>query len=80
MTDLARAAALLARGDWQGAHEIVQDDESPLACWAHGIVHMLEGDLDNANYWYKRAGRPRPGPERVGEEIAQLRQRVGGLA
>jgi hypothetical protein len=22
-----------------------------------GIVHRLEGDLDNARYWYRKAGR-----------------------
>lgn len=47
----------LDKGDWQAAHVIVQSDESPTACWAHGIVHVLEGDLDNARYWYGRAQR-----------------------
>ena len=28
-----------------------------VAYWLHGIVHVLEGDLDNARYWYKRAKR-----------------------
>jgi hypothetical protein len=56
---LAVAVALLETGDWQAAHAIVQEDEeSALACWAHGIVHLLEGDLANARYWYKKAGRP----------------------
>jgi hypothetical protein len=80
MTDLVRAANLLARGDWQAAHVIVQDDETPEGCWAHGIVHILEGDLGNADYWYRRAGRRRPGPERVGEEIETLRRHLGGAA
>ena len=48
---LARAADLLAGGDWQAAHAIVQDDASPLAAWMHGIVHLLEGDVSNARYW-----------------------------
>lgn len=80
MTDLQRAVELLARGDWEGAHVIVQDDDSAAACWAHGIVHMLEGDLGNADYWYRRAGRHRPGPERAAEEIAALRRLIGGAA
>jgi hypothetical protein len=79
MTDLQQAAELLVRGDWRAAHEIVQDDASPAACWAHGIVHMLEGDLGNADYWYRRAGRFRPGPERVGDEIAALRRSLSGV-
>ena len=56
--DLRQAAALLAAGDWQAAHQIVQDDEeSRLSCWAHAIVHVMEGDLPNARYWYRKAGR-----------------------
>ncbi len=56
---LAVAVALLETGDWQAAHAIVQEDEeSALACWAHGIVHLLEGDLANARYGYQKAGRP----------------------
>jgi len=57
--DLRRAVALLEKGDWKGAHQIVQrDEESALACWAHGIVHLMEGDAANARYWYRKAKRP----------------------
>jgi hypothetical protein len=74
MTDLARAVALLEAGDWQGAHAIVQADEtSPLACWAHGIVHLLEGDIDNARYWYRQARRAFPLYPDPKREIAALR-------
>ena len=56
--DLRRALALLEQGDWRGAHDIVQaDEDSRHACWAHAIVHVMEGDLANARYWYRRAGR-----------------------
>lgn len=47
----------LDKGDWQAAHTIVQSDESTDGCWVHGIVHVMEGDLDNARYWYDRAKR-----------------------
>jgi hypothetical protein len=47
----------LQQGDWAAAHKIVQSDDSAIACWIHGIVHVMEGDLDNARYWYGRAGR-----------------------
>lgn len=47
----------LERGEWEAAHGIVQSDDSVQACWLHGIVHLLEGDLENARYWYARAGR-----------------------
>ena len=42
---LSRVLDLLSAGQWQPAHEIVQKQDSPLAAWLHGIVHILEGDL-----------------------------------
>jgi hypothetical protein len=81
-TDLLLAVAHLENGDWRAAHEIVQkDEESPLACWAHGIVHLMEGDLPNARYWYREAGRPFPEAPSVSEEIRALKSSIGmGLA
>jgi len=72
--ELAGAVAHLERGDWPAAHVIVQQDEdSPLACWAHGIVHLLEGDTANARYWYGRAARTFPLEPSPADEIAALR-------
>ena len=71
---LAKAVALLADGRWQQAHKIVQEEESTLGAWLHGIVHTLEGDLDNARYWYKRAKREFPGVRGVKKEIAAARR------
>ena len=72
---LKRALAHLQRGDWQAAHEIVQrDEDSPLACWAHGIVHLMEGDVPNARYWYGQAGRKLPSDPVVAEELKALRK------
>ena len=76
-TALERALELLAEGRWQPAHEIVQKDESALSAWLHGIVHTLEGDLDNARYWYKRAKREFPGGDAVKQEIAAVRLKMG---
>ena len=45
-------------GDWNQAHEIVQDLNDPAAAWVHAYLHRVEGDLDNAGYWYRRARRP----------------------
>lgn len=70
---LARALDFLAAGAWQDAHGIVQAEDSPLAAWLHGIVHTLEGDLDNARYWYRRTTREFPGPAAVQREIVAAR-------
>ena len=77
---LARAVDLLAGGEWQQAHEIVQKDNSALAAWIHGIVHILEGDLDNAQGWYRKTDRAYPGPEAVQAEIAAARRAVHDAA
>ena len=70
---LSSALTHLERGDWRAAHEIVQQDEDDsLACWAHGIVHLMEGDNGNARYWYRRAGRAFPAAADPATEIKAL--------
>ncbi len=69
---IADTVALLRARDWQAAHEIAQDSKEPLAAWAHGIVHLIEGDESNARYWYKLAKRAFPGMDGVDAEIAAL--------
>ena len=49
-----------ARGKWDRAHEIVQDEGGTEAAWVHAYLHRKEGDLSNAGYWYRRAKRPMP--------------------
>ena len=75
---LQRAIEFLAASDWKAAHEIVQKDTSAQAAWLHGIVHTLEGDLDNARYWYRHAEREFPGADAVQQEIAAARAAVSG--
>ena len=47
-----------AKGDWDQAHRIAQDESSAEAAWVHAYLHRAEGDLGNAGYWYRRAARP----------------------
>lgn len=60
-TGLAPPLAALwwaAKGDWDAAHKIVQEEDTPGAAWVHAYLHRVEGDLGNAGYWYRRAGQP----------------------
>lgn len=65
-TPPAGAAKLLqalwrdAKGDWNGAHEIVQSVNGKSSARVHAYLHRKEGDLDNANYWHERAGTMLP--------------------
>lgn len=49
-----------ANGKWEEAHKAVQEDESPEAAWVHAYLHRKQGDVANADYWYKRADKIRP--------------------
>ena len=46
-----------AKGDWNKAHDITQPG-GPELDWVHAYLHRVEGDLSNASYWYRRAGKP----------------------
>ena len=46
-----------AKDDWQRAHNLVMDEEGKDCAWVHAYLHRVEGDLENASYWYRRAGR-----------------------
>ena len=52
------ALQLAAQGDWNGAHEVAQAGEDRDSAWVHAYLHRREGDRWNAEYWYRRAGKP----------------------
>jgi hypothetical protein len=62
--EAARLPALLralwhdAHGDWERAHSIAQDADTPDAARLHAYLHRKEGDDGNAAYWYRRAAQP----------------------
>jgi hypothetical protein len=59
--DLSAPLAALwwaAKGQWDQAHGIVQDEADANSAWVHAYLHRVEGDLGNAGYWYRRASQP----------------------
>lgn len=68
-----------AKGDWTHAHELAQQDEGPAGSWVHAYLHRKEGDLANAGYWYRRAGKPASsGP--LGDEWDEIAKSLLGEA
>ncbi len=53
-----KALSHLRKSEWDKAHAIVMGMRDKLAFRIHGLLHRIEGDLDNARYWYDRAGVP----------------------
>jgi len=48
------------KGDWNAAHHLVDSLEDKTACRVHAYLHRKEGDIWNADYWYRKAGTRRP--------------------
>ena len=57
--DLLKAMWLVERGHFDAAHSLAQENDTENGAWVHAYLHRVEGDLDNAGYWYGRAARPR---------------------
>ncbi len=43
-------------GEWEKAHEVVQNIKDELACRIHAYLHRKAGDTEDALYWYRRIG------------------------
>lgn len=49
-----------AVGDWKGAHRLIDSLSDAAAASVHAYLHRVEGDNQNAKYWYNRAGKKMP--------------------
>lgn len=69
----AQALWYLKKGDWEKSHGLAQDIDDAQGSWIHALLHLVEGDLGNARYWFSLAGRPAVKPtqaEALWDEIA----------
>lgn len=69
--DVLKALWWDRKGDWDTAHQIIQNLDSSDAAWVHAYLHRKEGDLGNALFWYNKAGKPMPEIDIV-EEFREL--------
>jgi len=59
-TDLClKAIPLIKEERWHEAHNIVEKMDTPIAARLYGLLHNIEGDQWNADYWYSQAWTPR---------------------
>lgn len=58
LPDEAKALWHAKKGNWEEAHHIAQEIRTPLGSWVHALLHLIEGDQGNANYWFHKAGKP----------------------
>jgi hypothetical protein len=75
--DLLRAVELALAGEWDAAHEVVQQyEDDATAAWIHAVLHKLEGDPGNARYWYRRADRMEHVEDEPRAELAAIQDEL----
>jgi len=67
-----KALTHLRRKEWAEVHAIVMGLRDKLAFRIHGLVHRIEGDLENARYWYHRAGVRFSALKPIAEELREI--------
>lgn len=77
-TNYIKALDFAKEGDWHAAHELIQSGSDTMSCLIHAYLHRVEGDLQNAGYWYRRAGTKLPSVD-LAEELAGLYEKAGGI-
>lgn len=60
LTVYLKALWLDGNGDWTKAHGLIDQKEDEDAAFLHAYLHRKEGDIGNASYWYRRAGKTKP--------------------
>jgi hypothetical protein len=72
--DLLRAIELALAGEWDAAHNLVQQyEDDDMAAWIHAVLHKMEGDLSNSRYWYRHAGRMKHVEDEPRAELAAIK-------
>jgi hypothetical protein len=62
-------------GNWEASHNIAQDIHTKMGSWIHALLHVIEGDQWNADYWFTKAGKPSRKPAEIDalwQEIASV--------
>jgi hypothetical protein len=78
-TSLTPEAAALwhaKKGNWEQAHNIAQDIHTPMGSWIHALLHLIEGDISNAGYWYAKARKPARGRSEIDAEWDTIAREV----
>jgi len=53
--DHIKALDLAREGNWDESHKLVKQYDDKLSCLIHAYLHRAEGNIGDANYWYRRS-------------------------
>ena len=72
---LLKSVQFALDGSWDASHKIAQDPSDSTANWIHAVLHKIEGDVWNSNYWYARtAGRRYEDFADANDELLQIQR------
>ena len=75
--ELLHAIELALAGQWDAAHQLVQQyEDDPTAAWIHAVLHKVEGDPGNARYWYHRANQLQHVADEPKSELAAIKNNL----
>jgi hypothetical protein len=60
LSDYLKAMWYAKKEDWVKSHDIAQNIDDKNGSLIHAFLHRQEGDLWNAEYWYRKAGKLMP--------------------
>ena len=72
LTDEMRSLWFARAGRWDEAHDLCTRIPDPDGAWIHAHLHVIEGDLGNAAYWYNRSKRDPISPDQLDKEWVLL--------
>lgn len=78
LTPEAEAMWHAKKGNWHEAHEIAQDIHTAMGSWIHALLHLIEGDIGNAGYWYAKARKPARRPAEIDAEWQTIAKELLG--
>ncbi|HEY2574552.1 MAG TPA: hypothetical protein VGH65_10790 [Verrucomicrobiaceae bacterium] len=76
LPDEAKAMWHARKGNWDEAHEIAQEIHTSTGSWIHALLHLIEGDQGNANYWFQKAGKSTRKPSEIEALWMEIAQKI----
>lgn len=76
LSEEAQALWHAKKGNWEEAHNIAQEIHTAMGSWIHALLHLIEGDVGNANYWFHKAHKPAQGIAKIDELWATIAAEV----
>ncbi len=77
LSEKLKALWFAQKGDWERSHTVAQDIHDADGSWIHANLHREEGDLGNAQYWYRSSGRSMAGDTVEEERLGMIEELLG---